>query len=75
MGVTGASSPASDDEHEMEPPDGDEAHEPRLADHDPEGARPGVRRIAETGVAGASGWYTKRRPDRYHSRTTVDALQ
>lgn len=57
MGVTGASSPASEEEHEMEPPDGDEAiHEPRFDDQEPEGARPGVGKVAETGVAGASGW-------------------
>lgn len=56
MGVTGASSPASEDEHEMEPPEGDEVnHEPRLPDHEPDGARPGFDMAAEMGVAGASG--------------------
>ena len=57
MGVTGASSPASEDEHEMDPPEGDEViHDPRLADHEPEGARPGLDMAAEIGVVGASGW-------------------
>ena len=56
MGVTGGSSPASEEAQDMEPAEGEAAtQEPRLPDHEPDGASPGVGRPAETGVAGASG--------------------
>ena len=56
MGVRGDSSPASDDAHESDPALGlVDIHDPRLLDHEPDGARPGVGSPAETGVAGVSG--------------------
>lgn len=74
MGVRGASSPASEEAHDMEPALGlPDIHDPRLLGHEPEGASPGVGMPAETGVTGASTVYTNRRPERYHSRQTVDA--
>lgn len=54
-GVTGTSSPASDEAHEREPVEGDpDIHDPRFVDHEPEGARPGVGIPADRGVSGYS---------------------
>lgn len=73
-GVSGASSPASDDEHEMLPAEGEaDIQLPRLPGQLPEGASVGVTSGADAGVTGDDGTYVYRRPDRYHSRTTVDA--
>jgi hypothetical protein len=47
MGVSGGSSPASLEAHDMEPAEGEgEIQEERLEDHDVDGARP----LAEMGV-------------------------
>ncbi len=74
MGVRGDSSPASEDAQDIDPVLGlPDIHDPRLFGHEPEGASPGVGMPADMGVAGASGLYANRRPERYHSRQTVEA--